>query len=313
MNISKIHIVHPVQKMDNLELFKNEIPDIEKFVTSTGIRFRYEAPKDHTIEDYFVQGIRSAVDSVQEIDVLITVTQTPSKLVPSLSNYLNNQLRFREDILTYDLISGCSGYTEALVLAEQLFKTTAAHKILVCNGDFSNHIIQQENYTIRPLFSDVAAVTLLERNDETVFLSNTKSFPDGYKAINSDEGWMNMNGLEVFQFSTQYVAEAIRQLLGKAEKIITDIDGCYFHQANLIINKTLARQLQLPEDKMLLSIHEFGNSSSASVPLTLALNNKKPEGKQLLLLSGFGVGFKICNVLTETATFESNISAFESF
>lgn len=311
MNIRKIQIVHPGRQVDNLDLFKNEIPDIEKFVVSTGIRYRYVAPEHHKTEDYFVQGIRSVIENVQEIDVLITVTQTPSKLVPSVSNYLNKQFRFREDILTYDLISGCSGYTEALVLADYFFKTTPVEKILICNGDFSNHIVQQENYTIRPLFSDVVAVTLLERNDEAAFFSNAKSFPDGYSAINSEEGWMNMNGLEVFQFSTQYVADSVRQLLEKGKKSISETDGFYFHQANLIINKTLTRQLQLPEEKVPLSIHEFGNSSSASIPLTLALNNKQAAGKQCLLLSGFGVGFKICNVLAETATFESNISAFE--
>lgn len=311
MNIKAIHIVHSGNRVDNLALFKDAIPDIDKFVQTTGIRHRYVAPKQHCIEDYFIQGIRQIVSDIHSIDAIITVTQTPSKLIPSLSNYLNQQLHFKEEIISYDLITGCTGYTEALTLANLLFHSTSAQRILICNGDFTSHIIDENNYTVQPLFSDIAATTLLEKRDDSFFVSNTKSFSDGYCAINSENGHMTLNGLDVYQFSTLHVATTIQQLLSKNNLTGEDITAFYFHQANKIINNTIIRQLKITEENAPQSILEYGNSSSASIPLTLALNVSNIKEKQKILLSGFGVGFKICNVVMETTNFNANITIFE--
>lgn len=312
MKIKAIQIIHPKDKVDNLSLFQNEIPDIQKFIDTTGIKERYIASTHHHIEDYFVQGIKGLPIAQQEIDVIITVTQTPSKLIPSISNYLQQQLPLRKDVTTYDLTSGCSGYTEALVLANQIFQLNKATNIIICNGDFSNHIIDENNYTIRPLFSDIAAITWLGNDtNDFLFESNHQSYGDGYQSINSENGCMIMNGLEVYQYSTQYVAESIKALFAKSNKDKNEIDGFYFHQANLIINKTITRQLQLDAEKVPFSIYDFGNSSSASIPVTLALKPILDKERITLLLSGFGVGFRICNILMETTIFESNIVAFE--
>lgn len=311
MNIKAIEIIHSANVVDNLQAFKESIPDIEKFIATTGIQRRYVAPQAHKIEDYFVKGIANMQLDYSSIDAIITVTQTPSKLIPSLSNYILSKIPFNESILTFDLITGCSGYTEALVLANLLFQTANCQQIVICNGDFSTHVIAENNFTIQPLFSDIAAVTLLEKSDNHFFASNIKSYPKGYSAINSENGKMNLNGLEVFQFSTLYTADAINELLSENNIQLEDIQQFYFHQANLIINKTIMRQLKLDESKVPSSIEEFGNSSSASIPVTLCLANKKTEEKQRILLSGFGVGFKICNVVLETTGFSTNISAFE--
>lgn len=310
MRIKSIQIVHAKNKVDNLTLFKDTIPDIEKFCSTTGIRYRYQAHENHKIEDYFVQGINALNIEISSIDVLITVSQTPTKLIPSVSNYLNQQLRFSEDILTYDLTSGCSGYTEALVLANQFFQTTSAKRIVVCNGDFSNHIIDEENTTVKPLFSDVAAITLLERS-KSLFFSNQKSYADGYSAISSQNGKMTLNGLDVFQFSTLYVAKSIQELLTKNNIDPSTIAFYFFHQANQIINQTIAKQLKISPEKVSQSLTEYGNSSSASIPLTLALQANQLKENQKILLSGFGVGFKICNVVTDFYPFDANITAFE--
>ena len=312
MNIKAIHIVHSGNRVDNLALFKNTIPEIDKFVKTTGIRYRYVSPKTHLIEDYFIQGIQQVVNDVKTIDAIITVTQTPSKLIPSLSNYLHQQLHFKEEISTYDLISGCSGYTEALILANALFQSTAAQRILICNGDFSSHIIDEKNYTVQPLFSDIAAITLLEKGTDKLFSSTIKSYSDGYCAINSENGLMTLNGLDVYQLSTLHVANSIQELLFKNNLSCEDITSFYFHQANKIITNTIIRQLKISEESTPQSILEYGNSSSASIPLTLALYATSMKENQKILLSGFGVGFKICNVVMETTNFTANITAFEN-
>lgn len=311
MKIRAIQIIHPDTKVDNVSLFQGRIAEIEKFVASTGIRYRYIAPKNHQIEAYFVQGIQQLPISVEEIDGIITVTQTPSKLVPSLSNYLQNKLPFRRDIQTFDLTSGCSGYTEALTLANQLLQLSPEKKIIICNGDFSNHIIDENNLTVSPLFSDIAAITLVESDAKSLFYSNHFSYGDGYQAINSKEGCMTMNGLEVFQYSTQYVANSILEMIEQTKLSLENIDVAFFHQANQIINQTIIRQLKLDPEKVPFSIQAYGNSSSASIPLTMAMQGLPSERKSLILLSGFGVGFRICNCLMETINFETNITAFE--
>jgi len=309
MNFRQINIVYPEQSVDNLTFFEGKIPDLQKFVDSTGIRYRFVAPENYCIEDYFCQGIADLNLNLAEIDALITVTQTPSRLIPSLSNYLIQQLELRHSPWTFDLTSGCSGYTEALVLAQQLFQIGKAKNIVICNGDFSTHIVEKENYTIQPLFSDVAAVTWLQPSDG-IFEANTRTFGEGYSAIHSEDNWMKMNGLEVFQYSSLYVAKSILELIEKAKKDLNEIDGFYFHQANLIINKTLVRQLELATEKVPSSIEKFGNSSSASIPLTLALSELAKQPNYHFLLSGFGVGFKICNVLLETTNFVTKIRTF---
>lgn len=311
MRIKAIQIIHPSQKVDNSTLFAASIPEIDKFIQTTGIQHRYVAPKDAIIENYFVAGIRQLNIDLSTVDALVTVTQTPSKLIPSLSNYLHKELQFREGLMTFDLISGCSGYTEALALANTLFKATPAKRIIVCNGDFSNHIIREDNFTVLPLFSDVASVTLLEA-DEGLFAHAVHSYAEGYAAIDSIEGKMTLNGLEVFQHSTLHVAKTIEDLLKEQQLTIEDISAFYFHQANLIINNTILRQLKVATEKAPLSIKDYGNSSSASIPLTLALNADTIVDKSKVVLSGFGVGFKICNVLLEMTTFDANITAFES-
>lgn len=312
MNIKAVEIIHSGIQVDNLELFKKEMPDVEKFIKTTGIQYRYIAPKEHHIEDYFIQGIRNLKCDFAKIDVLITVTQTPTKLIPSLSSYILTQIEFEKSIVCFDLTSGCSGYTEALSLANQLFQTANYNQIIICNGDFSSHIISEKNHTVLPLFSDIAAVTLLENNAQFLFASNRQSFPQGYQAINSESGLMTLNGLAVFENSVQHTAHSIEELLSENQIDINSVDLFCFHQANMIINKTIVRQLMLPLEKTPFSILEYGNSSSASIPLTWCVAKDKLKDFQQILLSGFGVGFKICNVVMETTNFNTNISVFEN-
>lgn len=310
MTIREIQIVLPTEKVDNLSFFKDTISDIEKFIRTTGIRERFIADKKHQIEDYFLQGIQKLSLPIQKIDGIITVSQTPSKLVPSMSNYFQYRLPLRQEILNIDTTSGCSGFTEALSLAQQLFRNGNCQNILICAGDFSNHIIHSENTTIQPLFSDIASVTWVEKSDDD-FISNHFSYGTGYTAINSENHCMTMNGLEVFQLSTQYVAESIVNLLNEQATSTSQADVFYFHQANRIINDTIIRQLQIPKEKAPFSLQKYGNASSASIPLTMAEHPLLSGEKSTLLLSGFGVGFRVCNVLLKTSAFKTNITTFE--
>lgn len=307
MKIKAIEIVHGTRKVENTLLFKESIPEIEKLAQTTRINQRFLAEKHHQIEDYFIQGIQKLSIDLKEIDVIITVTQTPSKLIPSLSNYILSKLDFSEIVQTFDLISGCSGYTEALDLANTLLKS-GLQNCIICNGDFSSHVIDSENLTLQPIFSDVAAITWVQKSEKIEFFCERQNLPSAYEAINSENGKMTMNGLAVYEHSVTHVAKNIKSLLAKAD-VSSEETNFYLHQANFILNDTIRRQLKLEIEQFPSSLELMGNSSSASIPLTLALN---PSNKKWNLLAGFGVGFKICSVLIENTTFDSNISAFEN-
>lgn len=294
-----------------------DLPNLnaEEFKSKTGIETRkVDLSENNPIKSYFKQGVLELTNNLNwnlsEIDVFICITQTPDTLFPAISYRLHGELEMNSSTICFDVNLGCSGYVYGLNIVMSLLNGLQKNgaKAILCTGDISTRLIPKNDSSLRPLFSDAIAVTAIsyDKNNLSKSYFNLESLGNGSSAITSvleDENYaMKMNGLDVFNYSYQFVPKNIKQLLSSSEIDIHTLDFSVFHQANKMINEAIRRTLKLEEEKVLYSIEKYGNTAIASIPITLVVhkNNFISKSNQLLL-SGFGVGFSIGScVLTIT-------------
>jgi 3-oxoacyl-[acyl-carrier-protein] synthase III len=230
--------------------------------------------------------------------------------------------------MAFDMNLGCSGYVYGLSVISSIMASGGIKKALLLAGDVSTLNANYRDKSAYPLFGDAGTATALEldSNAEPMFF-NLNSDGSGHKAIYVPHGGMRrfvdkdsfeeeliadgiyrtgiqiaLNGLEVFNFSLREVAPNVRSLLESQGKTIDDVDYFVFHQANRLMNETIRKKLKIEPEKFPYSIGKYGNTSSASIPLTIlhCLNKEISNGKTNLLLSGFGVGLSWGSVLLQT-------------
>jgi 3-oxoacyl-[acyl-carrier-protein] synthase-3 len=279
----------------------------EEFKSKTGIETRkVDLSEDNPIKHYFKQGVlelsKTLNWNLSEIDVFICITQTPDTLFPCISSRLHGELEMNSSAICFDVNLGCSGYVYGLNIVMSLLNGLQKNgaKALLCAGDISTRLISKEDSSLRPLFSDAISVSAIsyDKNNASKSYFNLESFGGGSSAITSilenDKFSMKMNGLDVFNFSYQYVPKNIKQLLLKFELDNNSLDFSVFHQANKMINEAIRRALKLEEEKVLYSIEKYGNTAIASIPITIVEHKNLLKNKSnQLLLTGFGVGFSI--------------------
>jgi len=265
---------------------------------------------------------------VEEIGLLVFVTQTPDYPIPPSSIMMQQKLNMSKDTLAFDINLGCSGYVYGLSVVSAMMKNLNTDKALLCVGDISSVCISDKDKSTAPLFSDAVSVTALKKceNSKAKMTFNLQSDGSGYKAIIIEEGGsksplsvnsfvekhfdggvvrkgfdMALNGIEVFNFSLREVAANINALLDELNETTDPYDFFVFHQANKLMNESIRRKLKLPPEKVPYSLKDFGNTSSASIPLTLVtkLHERLEREKLHLVLSGFGVGLSWGSVSLE--------------
>jgi 3-oxoacyl-[acyl-carrier-protein] synthase-3 len=201
-------------------------------------------------------------------------------------------------------------------------------KALLLAGDTSSVTCSPEDKSTYPLFGDAGTATLLTRSESAIWHVNAFTDGSGGEAIIVPDGQsrnrftdasfqleqiapgirrhrlnLALKGDEVFAFSIKRVPESMRSLIQFAQKNLTDIDYLVMHQANLLMNDTIRKLLHVSEEKVPYSLDEFGNTSSASIPLTLVTRlAEQLKHPRTLLLSGFGVGLSWGNILMQTSS-----------
>jgi 3-oxoacyl-[acyl-carrier-protein] synthase-3 len=278
-----------------------------EFKSKTGIETRkVDVSENNPIKTYFKQGVlelsRNLNWNLSETDVFICITQTPDTLFPSISSRLHGELEMNSSAICFDVNLGCSGYVFGLHIVMSLlsgFQKNGA-KAILCTGDISTRLISKDDVSLRPLFSDAISVTAISYDKENSSKSyfNLESFGNGSAAITSvlenNHYAMKMNGLDVFNYSYQFVPKNIKKLLSKFNLELDNIDFVVFHQANKMINEAICRTLKLEEEKVLYSIEKYGNTAIASIPVTIVEHKEQLKSNDnQLLLTGFGVGFSV--------------------
>lgn len=253
------------------------------------------------------------------IDVLVFVSQTPDYVLPATSCSLHSRLKLSKNCAAFDVNLGCSGYIYGLWLASSLLASGGGKRALVLVGDTSSRLASSADRSVALLFGDAGTATILEldtaapplhfvlgtdgtgqdnlivpagafRNQHSEVTSIRRERENGN--FRSDEE-LHMNGAEIFAFTLNEVPGMINSVLEEAGWDKTEVDAFVMHQANKFMLEHLAKRMKLPAEKVILTMGEYGNTSSASIPLSMthALSGRLAQGEMRLVLAGFGVGY----------------------
>lgn len=297
--------------------------EVQKTCESTGVFRRHVAGSLCTSDLCFracerlLQGLGWSADS---IDLLIFVSQSPDYHLPATSCTLHARLGLSKSCAAFDIGLGCSGFVYGLWIASNLIASSGVRRALLLAGDTSTRMISPQDRSTALLFGDAGSATALEYS-ETAAPATYALGTDGtgwdnliVKAglfrnprtaetcvrtvregnnIRSDED-LFMNGGEIFTFTLREVPGLFKSVLGAAGWSMETVDAVVMHQANQFMLQHLGRRLKIPAEKLPLVMADFGNTSSASIPLAISQSpicTPLREREMKLVLAGFGVGF----------------------
>jgi len=315
----------PSQKLTNEQLAQEfQEWGIEKIYDKTGIAERRVADINECASDLGVLAAEKLFNTngctKDEIDFLIFCTQTPDYFLPTSACLIQDRLGLSTSCGAIDINLGCSGYVYGLALAKGLIETDLSNNILLITADTYTKLIHPEDKSVRTLFGDGAAATLISGDGEIESIGPFVFGTDGRgkeklivpaggfrlplsseTAVETQDASGNvrsaqnlyMDGPEIFNFSLREVPKAVNQLLEKSKLTIDDVDYFIFHQANKFMLEKLRNKIKIPLDKFCINIETVANTVSTSIPLALSLdyeNNLIKKGSKIMLV-GFGVGF----------------------
>ena len=311
VSIVGIESIVPKFIEDNLKLDLISEQESESIVTHTGIRYRRILKnKKLGVKHLFEKGIEQLLPKINweknTIDVLICVTQTPKTAIPSVACQLHGDLNLEADVMCFDINSGCSGFVYGLHTISSIMASFDKDNVrgLLCCGDISSQITDANDRSVRPIFSDAVSVIAIKKTKDANVSGyfNLQTDGSGQNAIYTTEDEnktvMKLNGIDVFAYSMKWVPKNITGLLEFAKKELDFPDLFVFHQANKLINNAIATKIMLPPDKLPSSLYAYGNTASASIPLTIGTSWVASKNKSgWITLVGFGVGFSIASAL----------------
>lgn len=317
------HLPTKVETNDDLAR-ENPDWDMTRIAGKTGIKARHITLPGETASDLGYAAAIALLDRqlvpINEIDYLIFGTQTPDHFLPSDACILQHRLGLGKHIGAFDYRLGCSGFVCGLQLSKALVESTAARNVLLITADTYSKLIHPQDRTVRALFGDGAAATIIGRTETAgepmgPFVTGTDgsmaqclTVPAGAfrlpcstdTAVEQRDATgsvrslnhLYMDGQAIFSFALNTVPAAIRKLLAEANVTVDAVDWWVFHQANRFMLENLMRCCGIAEDKMVYAMEQVGNTVSASIPL--AIEAYQQQGKilpgQRIGLVGFGVG-----------------------
>ena len=319
--ISAISCCVPKKQIDNLESEEyGTIEERKKYIETTNVRFRRIADNNTTAADLCYHAAEKVIKdnniSRGSIDALILVTQTPDYFLPPSSIILQNRLDLSTSIIAFDVNLGCSGYVNGLNVAFSFLQNESINRILLLCGDTLTKLTTLKDKTTGYLFGDAGSATLIEKgsNCESYFSINSDGSEaniliteaGGFKDVsNRKKPELFMDGMGVFNFTISKIPKDVKKLLNFSDKSINDIDRIYYHQANKFINDFISKKLKVNFEKTPFSMYNYGNTSSASIPLTIVDSYYKANPHyEKVLLSGFGVGLSWAHCLLDLENVE---------
>lgn len=299
--------------------------DDESYIESVGVREK-RFSNDFTASDLCEAAAVRLLSDLgwdENIDLLIMVTQTPDYILPATSCVLHGKLGLPKSCMCLDINLGCSGWVYGLSVALSLMSTGKITRALLLAGDARKQVPEEHDQlfgyagTVTALEYDKAAAPIYfdlgtdgsgydaiirpgggSRNPITTESLELKECEDGRKRHACQT---RMKGMDVFAFGITTAPKSIKKLLQQCGKEMTSVDYFVFHQANIKMLETISRKLKLKEGQMPLSLIKFGNTSSASIPLTIITELRNSiHGKNTTIAGcGFGVGLSWGTVLFE--------------
>jgi 3-oxoacyl-[acyl-carrier-protein] synthase-3 len=289
----------------------------EWIMERTGIRERRIAAPEEALTDLAMPAARAALAQAgveaEEIDLLLCATVTPDMMFPTSSALLADALGAK-DAAAYDLLAGCTGFMYAIAQAYGMIAAGLADRALVVGGDVLSRILDWTDRSTLVLFGDGAGAVVLEKVDGGGFLGFELG-ADGGGGIHlslpgsgsrrmeeaSANGYVHMNGREVYKFATRVLVSSAQDLLKECGISVKDVDLYIPHQANVRIMNHAQEKLGIPRERMVVNVDRYGNTSSGSIPLALA--DAQEDGRlkkgDLVLMTGMGAGLTWGSALME--------------
>ncbi|GAA0375196.1 ketoacyl-ACP synthase III [Paenibacillus motobuensis] len=303
----------PERVLTNADLEKMVDTNDEWIVSRTGIRERHIAAPEQATSDLAyeaaVRALESAGMTADQLELIIVATITPDTSFPSTACILQDKLGAK-NAAAFDLSAACSGFVYSMATANGFIQTGMYNNALVIGADTLSRITDYTDRNTCVLFGDGAgAVIVGEVPEGRGFLSfdlgaegtggdllklaaGGSRLPASEATVQGKQHYIYMNGREVFKFAVRVMGSATEEVLRKAGKTKEDIDLFVPHQANIRIIQSAMQRLDLPEEKCVINVDKYANTSAASIPLALveaAEEGRIKEGDTVLLV-GFGGG-----------------------
>ncbi len=287
----------PSKIMSNKD-FEKIIETTDEWIYSrTGIRNRHFSTGETTSDLAYLAALKAIGKvnyDVSKIDLIIVATFTADYLSPGVANLVQAKLGLSDqDITCFDLNAGCTGLIYALNVASTMLNSGKYQSALVIGAEVISKVTNFDDRNTCVLFGDGAGCLLLENTNEekpAYFYSTSQGELD--KVLYVDE-FVHMDGKKVYQFAVGAVQRAIEKVLNDCELSISEITTIIPHQANIRIIQSVSKSLNIEMEKFYLNIHEYGNTSAASIAIALDeyISSKETVENEKLLLVGFGSGF----------------------
>jgi 3-oxoacyl-[acyl-carrier-protein] synthase-3 len=302
--------------------------DLEKMVDTsdawifdrTGIRERRVCEKGQTTSDLAyeasVRALKAAHISAQDLDLIIVGTLTPDSAMPSLGCVLQAKLHAKK-AAAFDVYAACSGFLYGLSIADGFIRSGMHETILVVGAEALSRYTDWEDRTTCVLWGDGAGAAVVQRHAGKRGILSTHLHSDGsygdvlhipgggaahpatHDTVARRMHYIKMKGNETFKIAVRALEDVVQEALDHNKVKAEDIDLLVPHQANLRIIQAMAKRLNMPMEKVVLTIHKYGNTSAASIPMALdeAVRDGRIKENKLILLEAFGGGLTWASAL----------------
>jgi len=299
----------PSKVITNVDLEKTLDTSDEWITARTGIKERRIVTNESTC-DLALEASKKALEmseiSPSEIDLIILATTTPDKIFPATATMLQDRLG--ATCPAFDLQAVCAGFVFALTTAQQYIENGTAKNILVVGSEIMSKIVDWNDRSTAIIFGDGAGAVVVS-SDNSTGIKHSKLYSDGsYMSslhVNNDRinelGTIEMAGNEVYKIAVKRLSELAEETLNDCNMTSDDLTWMVPHQANIRIISAVAKRIDLPMSKVILTLDNHGNTSAASIPLALdvAVRDGRIKKGDSLLFEGIGGGFSWGSVLVE--------------
>lgn len=296
----------PSKILTNFDLEKMVETSDEWITERTGIKQRHIADDNELTTDLAYNASKQAIENSNinkdDIELIVFATTTPDRTFPSSATILQNKLGISNKCFAFDVQAVCCGFIYALNIANNFIKTGQVKTALVIGAETISRIVDWTDRNTCVLFGDGAGAVILQATEEDKGILNCKMHSDGQYgplldtsggvSLNQKSGLIHMEGREIFKLAVNKMSDCVFENLQECGLTASDISLLVPHQANKRIIDGVGRKLGLPEEKVILTVHDHANTSAASVPLALdyALKNNKIKDNDIIVLEALGGG-----------------------
>lgn len=286
----------PEKIVTNADLEKVMDTSDEWIKTRTGIQERRIASDDINTSDMAyesaVKALENADISADQLDLILVATVTPDKPFPSVACILQEKLGAAK-AAAMDVSAACAGFMYGMITGKQFIESGAYKYVLVVGVEKLSKVVDWNDRNTAILFGDGAGAAVLAPVSEGRGILSFELGADGTgaKHLYQDE-YIFMNGREVFKFAVRQMGESSMNVIEKAGLSKEDVDFLIPHQANIRIMEAARQRLELPPEKMSMTVQKYGNTSASSIPIALVeeLEAGKIKDDDVIVMVGFGGG-----------------------